>query len=270
MGRQRILFLQQPSRQSLGGRSSSDLVFAEWRGLPEKCQLMRRAMTQEICQTHLSGASCFQLDNGSGLDAQRVGRKGAVAYWNFWSRAIPLLRWQNWKTHISKTSQRGNSSNPISRLMTILVRVAYWGMTGARHRTSRWPRSVRRFNCGSVVRGRGEKRLLHVSVLECRRVTKSCAWHRCQLRFVRLMRYECLLGPFLYCAFKTETRSTWNRALHLVLRERVRENCRKPGVGPSSRSASSVWAVNSARGQDSSIGGGAGNVCLSVVHMEKE
>ena len=28
--------------------------------------------------------------------------------------------------------------------------------------------------------------------------------------------------------------------------------------------------VNSAKGQDSSIGGGAGNVCLGVVHMEEE
>ena len=28
--------------------------------------------------------------------------------------------------------------------------------------------------------------------------------------------------------------------------------------------------VNSAREQDSSIGGGAGNVCLGVVHMEEE
>ena len=28
--------------------------------------------------------------------------------------------------------------------------------------------------------------------------------------------------------------------------------------------------MNSARGQDSSIGGGAGNVCLGVVHMEEK
>ena len=28
--------------------------------------------------------------------------------------------------------------------------------------------------------------------------------------------------------------------------------------------------VNSAREQDSSIGGGAGNVCFGVVHMEEE
>ena len=31
-----------------------------------------------------------------------------------------------------------------------------------------------------------------------------------------------------------------------------------------------VGGVNSAREQDSSIGGGAGNVCLGVVHMEEE
>ena len=28
--------------------------------------------------------------------------------------------------------------------------------------------------------------------------------------------------------------------------------------------------MNSARGQDSSVGGDAGNVCLGVVHMEEE
>ena len=31
-----------------------------------------------------------------------------------------------------------------------------------------------------------------------------------------------------------------------------------------------VGGVNSAREQDSSIGGGANNVCLGVVHMEEE
>ena len=31
-----------------------------------------------------------------------------------------------------------------------------------------------------------------------------------------------------------------------------------------------MGGVNSAREQDSSIGGGAGNVCLGVVHMEEE
>ena len=32
----------------------------------------------------------------------------------------------------------------------------------------------------------------------------------------------------------------------------------------------SVRGVNSARGQDSSVGGGAGVICLGVVHMEEE
>ena len=31
-----------------------------------------------------------------------------------------------------------------------------------------------------------------------------------------------------------------------------------------------MGGVNSAREQDSSIGGGAGNVCLGVIHMEEE
>ena len=35
-------------------------------------------------------------------------------------------------------------------------------------------------------------------------------------------------------------------------------------------SSTSVAGVNSARKQDSSIGGGASNVCLGVVHMEEE
>ena len=35
-------------------------------------------------------------------------------------------------------------------------------------------------------------------------------------------------------------------------------------------SPSSVGGLNSAREQNSSIGGGAGSVCLGVVHMEEE